>query len=459
MLELKTLLSFFNPIQYSSTNFFACADVKTIREGVKFIQKVGKLPINVEQLDDKMDKILEYMDKYPHSLSIQRTGCHSISNIAMDLDNAAMLMNKNSETLVLDAIKRFYPQDWRICWLGCSAIWNLARPEEFRKQFNKSTVDLVLDILHFYKDNERVVNTAIGALSNISLDQNLKIYVGQAKYIERLLLVIDTHMKNRSIASTAAGLLANLAVNDSIADILVDSGVISTITNMLKLNSLEPTFQRNTAAALSNVITSILFTRECLKYKIIEHLFDLQENATTMGVVALIMNCFNALDINSERRTTSFHMMAHHGMYNLLNKELLENLCNESFDINFLDENEATLLHYAIQREHRKLISLLILCGSDYKSICRESENNSELSIDERARRTLDMTNFPPNELSISHLVLDSIQKTEFNIFCATRRYNKLISCSFWNLPEDLSKIICTFVLPYDMLIESGDLY
>ena len=34
------------------------------------------------------------MDKYPHSLSIQRTGCHSISNIAMDLDNAAMLMNK-----------------------------------------------------------------------------------------------------------------------------------------------------------------------------------------------------------------------------------------------------------------------------------------------------------------------------------------------------------------------------
>jgi ankyrin repeat protein len=303
------------------------------------------------------------------------------------------------------------------------------------------------------------VNTAIGALSNISLDQNLKVYVGQAAYIERLLSVINTHMKNRSIASTAAGLLANLAVNHLIADVLVDSGVINTITNMLKLNSLEPTFQRNTAAALSNVITSILFTRECLKNKTIEHLFDLQENATTMGVVALIMNCFNALDVNSERRTTSFHMMAHHGMYNLLNRELLENLCNESFDINFLDENEATLLHYAIQREHRKLISLLIVCGSDYKSICRENEINSELSIDERARRRLEITNFSPTELSISRHVLESIEKTEFNIFCATRRYKKLISCSFWNLPEDLSKIICSFVLPYDMLIETIDFY
>ena len=61
----------------------------------------------------------------------------------MDLEPALLLMEKGCSDLVIDALIRFGEEDWRICWLGCSAIWNLARPEEFRHKFNPQTVDLI----------------------------------------------------------------------------------------------------------------------------------------------------------------------------------------------------------------------------------------------------------------------------------------------------------------------------
>jgi hypothetical protein len=88
---------------------------------------------------------------------------------------------------------------------------------------------------------------------------------------------------------------------------------------------------------LSNVITSILFTRECLKFKIIEHLFDLQENATTMGVVALIMNCFNALDINSNQKQALVYFLFSYDFRELIKLDGINRQGPESYRLGIWD--------------------------------------------------------------------------------------------------------------------------
>lgn len=55
-----------------------------------------------------------------------------------------MYFNKKVHKLVVRALSRFYTEDWRICWLGSSALWNLARPEEYRHLFSGSIISLLV---------------------------------------------------------------------------------------------------------------------------------------------------------------------------------------------------------------------------------------------------------------------------------------------------------------------------
>jgi len=342
------------------------ASLEETRTIVQFIQGVGKLPIDLINIEEKTEQIIDYVKCYPKSLAIQRAACHSFSNIAMELQSAETLMKKGCSDLVVQALQKFGNTDWRICWLGCSAIWNLARPEEHRYKFDCEIVDLVLNILEKYKTTCRVCNTALGALSNISLDTELKLYVGQPENIRLLLDIIECNLADQDVASTSAGLLANLAVHDEIADILVDAGCISTLTAMLNTLNRDPTFQRNCAAALSNVITSPVFIRESLECNAIEAMLDLQANAMSMGVVALMMNCFNALEIDPSYPTTTLHMCIVHGHCDLVYKKIIKST-NEgnTIDVNVVDGRGVSPLQVAVSYNDPETVALLIKCGAD----------------------------------------------------------------------------------------------
>ena len=54
--------------------------------------------------------------------------------------------------------------DWKMCWLGMSAIWNLARPEICRKQFDSSTTQrLIYKVVNTHTTIHLVIETADGS--------------------------------------------------------------------------------------------------------------------------------------------------------------------------------------------------------------------------------------------------------------------------------------------------------
>jgi len=344
---------------------------ETVRDHLHFIQKIGKLPINITNLEKNITQVITYMKQYPDVLSIQRACCHTISNVAMEIEPSVMLMTMHAHTQVIKTLHRMYKKDWKICWLGCSALWNLARPETCRKSFTPADADLALDILNHYKDNERVVNTAVGCLSNLCLDHGLKRYVGTRKNITRLLQTIQDNVTDTAIASTGAGLVANLAVNDEIANSLVECNCIYLLTQIAGIAADgDNTFQRNTAAALSNITTSPNFLTDCLRNNTVEALFQLQESAHTMGVIALIMNCFNILDVDSDNWTTSYHMMCHHGLFDILKQELFawehSKDDTELFNIDITDSRGATMIIYGAAANNPAIVGLLIKFQAEY---------------------------------------------------------------------------------------------
>ena len=89
-----------------------------------------------------------------------------------------------------------HQQDWKLCWLACSALWyvlvafclyetcffvsrNMARPGANRPQIGTEGAGVAIAALGAHPRNSRVANTALGALSNLALYPDLKNFIGK----------------------------------------------------------------------------------------------------------------------------------------------------------------------------------------------------------------------------------------------------------------------------------------
>merc|ERR1712167_384796 len=80
--------------------------------------------------------------------------------------------------------------DWRICWFGVSAIWNMTRSEVTREAFGFETIELLVKVLKRNKTKDQVVNVCIGSLSNLSLNPIFKLKIGRIHVLVPALEVI-----------------------------------------------------------------------------------------------------------------------------------------------------------------------------------------------------------------------------------------------------------------------------
>ncbi len=82
-----------------------------------------------------------------------------------------------------------------MCWLAMSAIWNLARPERCREQFEKSVLSLISQVLRTHFKVHLVVETALGALSNLVLYEELRMECGNSEesMLPLIISVINEH--------------------------------------------------------------------------------------------------------------------------------------------------------------------------------------------------------------------------------------------------------------------------
>jgi len=338
---------------------------KPSKKIIHFIKKVGKTPTSKKRSNKKIVQVIKYMRLFPGYLSIQRACCHTISNICMDIECAKQLVIDNSAHVdVINALEQFHDKDWRLCWLACSAIWNMTRSDEARCEFPLSIVNLLMKVLKIQSQNQYVLNTSLGCLSNLSLNHVLKIEIGKVENMLLLLKIIEKNIDNVTVSATATGLIANLAVNDILADRLVKFGAICTLRRMFSFEYDDTVFLQNSVAALSNCSTSHIFLETCIENKMVEVLHGLLQKNNDLGINTLIDHSLNALGLEIGSRTTTFHLASMHGLVGAFDRLMFCNEEEEDIDFNSKDTNGRTMIFYAIHGGHAEMVAFLTCCGA-----------------------------------------------------------------------------------------------
>ncbi|ETO25048.1 hypothetical protein RFI_12096 [Reticulomyxa filosa] len=165
------------------------------------------------------------MKQFKDNCHVQRVACHSLSNFAMQMIAANAIIqkviclsffcfDKGGFQLLKQAITKFH-DDHKLCWLASSAIWNLARPPVNRAVIGTDGVHLMLQVISKHSNEEQVINTAVGALSNLSLLSDLKDVIARPENLDLILNVLSyfTMKKCASVMTSGASLIANIAVS------------------------------------------------------------------------------------------------------------------------------------------------------------------------------------------------------------------------------------------------------
>jgi hypothetical protein len=350
---------------------------EAVDEAISEIKSLGK-SVNVsndESLQD-ISKILVLMKRYGDSLHVQRVACHALSNLAMQVRAARWIIQKGGFNLIRRCIAKFNG-DHKLCWLASSAVWNLGRPPANRAVIGKEGVRLMLKILYEHRNREKVANTAVGALSNLSLQEELKEMIAEEESLHLLIAVMSQHLSSEStsVLTSSAGLLANLAVSDDFASAIVKKGALSILMKLLmwdrdNSNSSsstgtvtgDDTLYRNTCAALNNLVTAQGFLDAFLRARGIEFVQDFLKHNNNELYTNLLENCLVNIDADTDVRTSSLHLAAFHGKLPVI-KDLYFQDIHET-DLDSVDGHRRTLLDYAIAGKHKHVIDFLCMCGA-----------------------------------------------------------------------------------------------
>jgi len=337
---------------------------------------------------EDIEQILSLMRTHSDSLAVQRVACHALSNLAMQVMSARWIVQKNGFTLIYKAIERFL-EDHKLCWLASSAIWNLARPPANRTLIGRQGANAMLYILREHQNKEKVTNTAIGALSNLSLLDGLKDMIAQDDNLRLVLSVLKNSLKRRhlSVMTSGSGLLANIAVSDLHAAKLIESGALEIILPLLQWyqqhteseeaeNEEDETLFRNTCAALNNLVTAEGFLPAFLKCKGLEtvlHFLKTYENEMYGG---LLENCLASIDADRGVSTSSLAYACFHGQLEVF--QYLYALEPHAYDLNECDGRNMTCLDYALSSEHADIVLLLSKLGATAHSRNELSDEMTE---------------------------------------------------------------------------------
>jgi ankyrin repeat protein len=401
---------------------------EAVDQAISEIKSVGKSVhasnSNDESLHD-ISKILTLMKRFSESMHVQRVACHALSNLAMQVVAARWIIQKGGFALIKKSIAKFH-SDHKLCWLASSATWNLARPPANHGLIGRDGVRLMLQILFEHRDREKVANTAVGALSNLSLQEELKDVIAEEGHLDLLVAVMSQHLGVASIPvlTSGAGLLANLAVSDEHASVIVQKGALKILMKLLAWRAQEDeTLYRNTCAALNNLVTAEGFLPAFLRAEGIECVYGFLAGNSNELYVNLLENCLINIDADSNVRTTSLHLAAFHGQLGVLRELYAKNV--HGIDLDACDGHKRTLLDYAIAENHGDVVDFLCRCGAR-----NHSRSSNDLS-DEMAAA-----------IESGYQTLNSVRKDN----------EKAVIVALPHFPTDLCKYMAGFQHHVDML-------
>jgi len=334
------------------------------------IREMGtNLPMVVEEVEDKIGRLVNYMESYRSYPEVQRTCLHTISNVCKDVNvsNEVVRLCK-AHISVIKTLQMYKDSDWKVCWFGCSAIWNMTRSEETRQMFPKGVPQLLIEIMKANTDNNKVVNVCVGSFSNMSLNGDFKQHIGKLNFVIPILKIVKTKVSDLSIARTSAGLIANLGVHTRLAEEVVEFGAIEILGMMLAQNFTNNIFRRNVVVALNNILTTEMSIRQSIRHTIVERLFEILESSfgqQSFEIQSLIINCLVVLGNENLETTTSFHLAAKHGYRDILTTIVREAFIEDmEIDFDMRDGSDKTMLDLALENDKASVASFLAENGA-----------------------------------------------------------------------------------------------
>jgi hypothetical protein len=482
----------------------AISEIKSLgKRAVENQQIAANSQITQTTVQQDIESILKLMKQYENNLYVQRVSCHALSNLSMQVVIARYIVSKNGFQYIRNSLEKFIT-DHKLCWLASSAIWNMARPPANREIIGKNGVKLMLKVLSIHHTkHEKVTNTAIGALSNLSLCESIKQIICKKQNITLILNVLrlyaSSNFKSISVLTSGAGLIANLAVSDEHAETLLQYNALPVLLQLLRwkdntteknnndenseessndTNSPETTLHRNSCAALNNMVTAKEFINKTLECNGIETIYTFVKNTENNLFTELLTNCLTTIECDIEHPVTTMHLCALYNRIDLL-KKLIEKVNNnqdtsamdidessemsddstisvgshiwgnktiELYTVNELlnkvDGNNMTVLQYAALGKHYKLVEFLIKCGAD-STVLKNNNNLNEESTSE----TDEMDTKAHKEK-----INKSIEKATAKIKIITEEHKQAFCDGLPNFPTDLCNLMATFENRIDML-------
>ena len=326
-----------------------------------------------------------------------------------------------------------------------SQIWNLARPEHCRKQFDSSsTLKLICSVITKHSVIHLVIETALGALSNLVLFEKIRVECGKPHVLQFLVEVIVEHTNHCNVATASAGLITNLAHSNVIAARLTDIGGISLIVHIMSQHSHDTHLQRNCCAALSNMSSSSGYVHRLVECLGIERLFaslNLAALNPSSSIEPLAEQALFIMDIDwTKVRMSSLHIASKKGLYHSVYKCIVAMAEMASATIDVLDSNGNTSLHYAVEHEHEKVTKLLVSRGSDLAILNKAGK--SPFDIAQAMKRDV--------MLDAIRVGLDQLKLAKAAMMACIMSNNK-------TLPPEIAGIICTYISAVEVMYNYGN--
>ena len=382
---INTMSAFFLPRFRAKNNLFKLNNDKSSsnKRSIAIIKEIGDRhneetrhvdTKRMKQLTIDMKTVVSLMKRNRKDRHLQRVACHTISNMAIHQEKCAIICAANGHRSVIRSVMDIMG-DWKMCWLGMSAIWNLARPECCRKQFHPSTLKLIYKVISKHNAVHLVIETALGALSNLVLCEKIRVQCGKFHILQFLVEIIRQHVKHCNVTTASAGLVTNLAHSNEIASRLCEIGTIGLIISIMSHHSHDTHLQRNCCAALSNMSSASGYVHNLVECLGIERIFaslNLAALNPTSQIEPLAEQALIVIDIDwTKIRMSSLHIAAKQGLYLSVYKCLSLMMKqqngdnNKYYNINVQDSNGNSALHYAIEHQHENVTKLLVSRGSD----------------------------------------------------------------------------------------------
>lgn len=311
----------------------------------------------------------------------------------------------------------------------------------------EDAVQLMLQMMRRHRRNEKVVNTAFGALSNLSVCGPLKSVIADEANLDLLLCVMAEYLEQRSlkVMMSAAGLINNLAINSDHAALMVKRNVNRMLLGLLQWNGDETdpdaeeshhTLHRNTSSALRNLADCDHFLDDFMTHRGIERTFEFIAKCPSHRIIDFLKLCLHDIGINADFATTSFHFCAWNGRLSIL-KTLLEE--HPHFDLDAVDSTDWTMMDYAIAAKEMEIIAFLSKCGAE--------RHHFDLGthVDEDGREEF---------TEAESIAIRSAMFIGKSMLTDVKRVNHIaLKEALPSFPEDLCHLLVTFNANIDMLL------